>query len=483
MTSISDICKRYAERVHNPALKVRRSASSNVYVQGDSIYSYGRHFEMGRVVRDASGDATCVVLNGDRYSVSTSRHQNDLRYAIRNSDVQVPVIVVPFTALRAARIDIDSIVPLDVRADGYEYTLQTAAEPPKGAELTGALNAHWGEGSDFHKLQAAWVADGTMEWRDYINTLPLVLTVPAPERGNERQQVRLAPDGRYQWHTVRHWLGDAVFSARIMGSKKRVKWLSSFDRNEPRPLYFLCQLPACTATTYEEAIEALKPESVQLAEAMGRTVERQGDIFAIPMPGMTLADLKGRGGQIVRRSDTRKGMLARARAERQLERFVQAEDVRFRTPEYIVYREQLKGAVFGNLPWGVRQPDPLEGPRWGRRTPVQVQARERADAVSQHRRDKWQPILRERVLAAMEAAVDPSGISLLGTSHTATHVVTMPDGSQYVRGTMYHDPALMGENRERDHVRCKLGDGKTWYLIAKNTVPVAKQPRQERTAA
>jgi hypothetical protein len=46
----------------------------------------------------------------------------------------------------------------------------------------------------------------------------------------------------------------------------------------------------------------------------------------------------------------------------------------------------------------------------------------------------------------------------------------------YARGCMYHD---VGAWRERDHARIKLGDGKTWHLIAKNTVP---QTRASRTA-
>lgn len=58
-------------------------------------------------------------------------------------------------------------------------------------------------------------------------------------------------------------------------------YISGYDRNETPPLYFLARLP-CAVATYAEAIEALKPESVKLAEAEGVKILRQGDMFAIP---------------------------------------------------------------------------------------------------------------------------------------------------------------------------------------------------------
>lgn len=63
---------------------------------------------------------------------------------------------------------------------------------------------------------------------------------------------------------------------------------------------------------------------------------------------------------------------------------------------------------------------------------------------------------------------------LFGTAHTATEVATMPDGRQYARGMLYHDPAIVGERRPPDHRRRKLG--KRWHAIARNTVPVATDP-------
>lgn len=82
---------------------------------------------------------------------------------------------------------------------------------------------------------------------------------------------------------------------------RRAYFLSGFDENETRPSYFFCELPPkAHPTTVEEALEALKPSAVKLAEQMGREVKRQGDIFAIPMPGLTLRELKAQGGVHIR---------------------------------------------------------------------------------------------------------------------------------------------------------------------------------------
>lgn len=61
-------------------------------------------------------------------------------------------------------------------------------------------------------------------------------------------------------------------------------FLSGYDLNEPGLSYFFCELPPdAHPTTVEEAYQALKPESVKVAEMQGRKVHRQGDIFLIQM--------------------------------------------------------------------------------------------------------------------------------------------------------------------------------------------------------
>ena len=52
---------------------------SNFFYEGKSIYSYGHHFEVGRIVETEKGN-TIVVINGENFSQSTQRH---ISYAIQ----------------------------------------------------------------------------------------------------------------------------------------------------------------------------------------------------------------------------------------------------------------------------------------------------------------------------------------------------------------------------------------------------------------
>lgn len=71
-------------------------------------------------------------------------------------------------------------------------------------------------------------------------------------------------------------------------------FLSSFDYNEPRAPYFMCEMPrSFKGETVDEAIDALMPDDVRSAIGAGLDVLRQGDIFAIPT-GYTTSELESR---------------------------------------------------------------------------------------------------------------------------------------------------------------------------------------------
>lgn len=133
------------------------------------------------------------------------------------------------------------------------------------------------------------------------------------------------------WHSDRHILGDSLFSAErrilktvqcpnhvpssVIGAntwcetcglglsgngrittetRKRIRFVSSFDYNERAPLYFLAALPAKSrAATVDEAIKDLAPAVIHSAVARGLDVKRQGDIFLVPTP-LTDADIAAR---------------------------------------------------------------------------------------------------------------------------------------------------------------------------------------------
>ena len=57
---------------------------------------------------------------------------------------------------------------------------------------------------------------------------------------------------------------------------------------------------------------------------------------------------------------------------------------------------------------------------------------------------------------------------VLNVNHTASEVVETPGGT-YARGTLRHAPREWG--RRPEHAMRRIGDGKTWHLLVKNTVP------------
>lgn len=57
---------------------------------------------------------------------------------------------------------------------------------------------------------------------------------------------------------------------------------------------------------------------------------------------------------------------------------------------------------------------------------------------------------------------------LCGTDHTATEVMYGSRGRVYARGTMRHAAGMW---RESDHAMRRIGDGKAWHLVMRNTVP------------
>lgn len=377
MASHSDIALRWANEVGKPHPRyIGTGHEPRVRVIGDRLYSYGTHFELARLVGNRSSGF--FLLNGDRYSVSTSGHQSIIRGAVAQTGIES--MIVPYSALEAAGIVLDSIRPLEIQPERTEKWTEdveaawapgdpgTASTwdvshdseypfPPYGNGLPGYVSRRWTRpGSKVYAVE-------TLRGHDYAkgkfaNYSPGERVSYYTEGGSGVE----IEGGRFKVTRYRHWLGASLFSARVQGRKGRVKFLSAFDENERRPLYFLCELPRCTARTVAEALDALAPRIVHAAYAQGRTVERQGDIFAIPTE-LNRKTLKERGASFEKRAH------------------------------------------------------------------------------------------------------------LLDTNHTATEVALIK-GAVYARGCLYHDP---GAWRDPDHARRKMGDGKAWHLIVRNTVPRVRQ--------
>lgn len=347
--------------------------NGNVFYNGDTIYSYGEHFPMAIVMREQPrpeaermwearhsptvGRPRWVLLNGDRYSVTTSGHQGLVRGVVAASGL--PSIIVPFTALNAAGIWQHTIQILEVRDDRIEEWEEEVE--PRG-ELVNAP-----------KRDAGGSIERDGEGRTIYAPDPERRWMLKDERGGIAQD---GGDGCWYITRRRHFLGDSLFIAHANGRRRR--FLSSFDYQEAQPLYFLCEMPRTSkATTVEEAYEDLKPDAVKDAESAGMKVTRQGDMFAIPTALTT-------------------------------------KQVKMLTPH-------RKGRI-------------VKRPRRG----------------------------------------------LLGTNHTATEVLFCTYGRVYARGLLYHAP---GDHRAPDHARRKIGDGKTWHLLVKNTVPRAQASPRTRELA
>jgi hypothetical protein len=243
-------------------------------------------------------------------------------------------ITLPFSALDAAGIVRESIRPLDLTDERWELKDYAADEAPgallKMEDPSGATYAHteqrhgwihresgelftpdpqrreWWDHSPPNELREVY------DWKLYTHVEERPVMVDDPNRAGVEHtsqhewadgDAELRSDGKWHWTTRRHWLGDSLFRATVsewrydrdetgrLRSNDRVertaKFLSSFDYNEPRPLYFLCELPRTSATTIAAAYEALKPKDVVRAEANGIEVLRQGDVFAIPTNAIT----------------------------------------------------------------------------------------------------------------------------------------------------------------------------------------------------
>lgn len=61
--------------------------ANNLFIEGDVLYSYGHHFPLA--YRTYDGESTIFIVNIDKYSVTTSRHQSLLRSRLINPFFEV----------------------------------------------------------------------------------------------------------------------------------------------------------------------------------------------------------------------------------------------------------------------------------------------------------------------------------------------------------------------------------------------------------
>lgn len=232
-----DVCVHFAKREAK-----RDKKASNVFTgrENTCIYSYGSHFCMAY----ADDERKIIVVNGDRYGVTTSRHQSELRGALQTylpSGYQQ--IVIPFDILRSAGVELETVTPIAVESDYEDAYCKTH-------------DVHfYGNSVDTAYME--------MNLHKSINN--------------------------YECETqYRHRLGGSIFKAKTRKAySHRQRWeyfLSGFDEthNSRTDGFFISQLPHAVRTV-AEGYESLKPKMVRDAIAAGLDVKRQGDAFAIPV--------------------------------------------------------------------------------------------------------------------------------------------------------------------------------------------------------
>lgn len=217
-------------------------------IQEGRCYSYGRHFPLFQYVPKSGRRPALFVLNGDTWRggfSATSSHQEIARDAVAASGVAN--IVLPFSALDGARLDIASIRPIHVRDDATwhdELELRLDApdlddvssadgftekdERPHGAysrsytwrrasgtysrTLYRRAHAHDGDAvRAWHERQAADRGPYPAgRWRE-SDSFAAPVSEHAYFDGNT--ELRRGADGVWRSRHWRHRLGDSLFSA------------------------------------------------------------------------------------------------------------------------------------------------------------------------------------------------------------------------------------------------------------------------------
>lgn len=211
----------------------RRWGAGNLFAEGDVLYSYGRHFPLA--VRRQSLRGTWYLLNGDRYSVTTSHHQS-MTFSAFGEEPRVS-----FSALRAAGLDAETCAKVDHWRDEW-------------------VNAYFLDGVQVPSPYES--IDTSSHLRPWAPPMGAIVTESKmPYEGREYVQ--------RQWHRI----GSVVLRDPHAGY-----FLCAMDEGS----YFVSRLYKHVGSV-AEAFESLEPREAREARQAGLNVLRQGEWFFIPM--------------------------------------------------------------------------------------------------------------------------------------------------------------------------------------------------------
>jgi hypothetical protein len=526
--------QRYNNRGHH---------GERVFHDGRSIYSYGHHFEMARVLFE-KGEATTILVNGERASVTTSKHQNVLRSAIQRHMSNLPSVIIPFGAIDAARIDMDTIRIIDVQQDRQIPTHHESDSPPRHYNYLPPTKEYevdewtdeelerwrmWHRHNDWqvkldNLLAQARTAQATIEehGEDYkkydwqrltsgdelahvqreiakhhaagINMDAWCTSSPKPKleptgevvsgvyagwsrsiegyladgtfvRGVQPGIDWRVPDsdGQWRWTTYLHVLGESLIEADVHAWRRVTCEDCSGDGVTRRAMPVL---PTGYWHSYGgEVVTRVRVPIPTTAESYGErdyirswrhweTIDMQVAILPLPRDHYDCPTCRGTGK-------------VRTPIKRRKVKFLSGFDHGEPHLAYFFCELPKCDATTVDEAYEALKPDVVKlAEQMGRNVVRQgdVFAIE-TTATTRELKGKAKRIGRRN---ADDGSDERAASMLLGTNHQGTHVIHCKDGTVYAKGCMWHVP----DGRTNDHVRKKLGDGKAWHIIVKNTVPV-----------
>lgn len=456
-------------------LEPRRSVNpTSIQVDGDSIYSYGHHFEMARLMRNDRGKVVMILVSADTWAeggwTSTGQHQGMVRSAVKHhaEPLGIPVLEIPFSVLHAAGIDFKSVRILENRESRYTTHEITNTNCP--GDLCYVLDED-GEPKYI----------GTGNPGDARERLTNVSTVHTDKCGMAHAHVvghaELKSDGLWHWTVQRHWMGDSLIRAKYHETRQR-------------------KLDPVESITYEQWVMADIATHQMYEQWRGSHVEGVGYDNSIYKRWEDLREYTSelRGLLPPNITGTRRDPRVRFTVYKWAT-FLSSFD----------YAEPHRPYFFCELPFGsnactvedgiatlkprvvslhesvgdivLRQGDVFAIPTGYSTAELELLAK--PVEVSRGRYVPNAPEIGGETYVTTKVNVTirrrhadeqyPTGaLDILGTNHQATHVILTKDDRWFGRGRMVHSP----DGRTPDHRVVKL-DGAEWYEFVKNTVPTA----------
>lgn len=442
--------------------------ATSIIARGDTIYSYGTHFPMAKIMRDAKGKAVSILVSADTWQgggwTSTGQHQGMVRSAVNAHapNLGLPVLEIPFSVLDAANIDYASIRVIESRDSRYTEHEITSPDCPG---VRGYARDEDGTVVSIHPYTGVCLRklDPNLSSVDYERS--------GMAHAHARGHAELREDGLWHWTVERHWMGDSLIRAKSTEVRTR------------KPTADELAIAAHYADVRDMADRLADAYRESFVSGVGYDERYHEWSMAVREYSYELQSELPDGW---RSGNERRGEVPTVAFHVQrwatyLSSFDYNEPHRpyfFCEMPYGCKAQTVDEAVDALMPsyvrWRIEQGDDVlrQGDVFAVPTDLTTDELESvAETVEVSRYDVEGAAFKVPVTIRRRGANEsyPSGaLDILGTNHQATHVIKTKDG-WYGRGRMYHSPRFRGP----DHRVVKLEDDR-WYLFVKNTVPEAR---------